>query len=103
MCGGQAIRGMSDTNYREEYDGLEFNGGFHRDLQLQHALPVLVWREGADDNGSGVLRRRAVVSSEPRQRRRRGPERASRCTRSGLAGPTLLDGNGTGRLYIDDG
>ena len=40
----QAIRGMSGTNYREEYNGLEFNGGFHRDLQLQHALPMLVWR-----------------------------------------------------------
>jgi hypothetical protein len=42
MSGGPAIRGMSGTNYREEYNGLEFNGRFDRDLQLQHAVPLLV-------------------------------------------------------------
>jgi hypothetical protein len=84
-------------------DGVDAEGSHDRELQLQHVLPLLVRRPGVHDHGSGLADTSITWEIEAGQSD--GVDLSGRIVTflADFPGPTLFDGNGTARLYLDDG
>ncbi len=82
---------------------MELEGANGGELQLQHHVSLLAAARGRGEDGPKLVRQRLSVSDRPGEFQSGDLSGRTVVVAMDFPGPTLAEGRGTARLYIDDG